>query len=98
MPPSLHPLSNQEEWDSRASRLRDHLEESRPTIYKNLLGPLGTPISPLRTVLTSAIVVICSLTQQHVFFLLLLTFKALKGQVCRAHFHGSLSILNIEEI
>lgn len=60
--------------------------------------PLGTPISPLRTVLTSAIVVICSLTQQHVFFLLLLTFKALKGQVCRAHFHGSLSILNIEEI
>lgn len=45
MPPSLHPLSNQEEWDSRASRLRDHLEESRPTIYKNLLGPLGTPIS-----------------------------------------------------
>ena len=44
MPPSLHPLSIQEEWDSRASRLRDHLEQSHPTIYKNLLGPLGTPI------------------------------------------------------
>lgn len=60
--------------------------------------PLGTPISPLRTVLTSAIIIICSLTQEHVLFLLLFTFKALKGQVCRTHFHGSLSILNIEEI
>lgn len=49
-------------------------------------------------VLTSAIVIICSITQQHVLFLLLFTFKVLKGQVCMTHLHGSLSILNIEEI